>query len=141
MPEISKTSPFTNGYMSVRAINNTTWVLNEPVAFNRDDVNIEVPTGFVTDLASVPRFCWWFISPWDIARASVIHDWLYYNLLKKTSKFERKECDEIFLHGMFWASPEVPRYKCYLAFYAVRLFGGLRLKFYGNKDIEKEVNF
>jgi hypothetical protein len=33
--------------------------------------------GFVTDLASVPRAIWWLISPWDIARAAIIHDLLY----------------------------------------------------------------
>ena len=38
---------------------------------------ISVGKGFVTDLASVPRICWAFIAPWDIARAAIIHDLLY----------------------------------------------------------------
>ena len=35
---------------------------------------ITVPEGYVTDLASVPRICWIFIAPFDVARAAVIHD-------------------------------------------------------------------
>ena len=38
---------------------------------------ITVPSGYITDLASVPRFCWIFIAPFDVARAAVIHDILY----------------------------------------------------------------
>ncbi len=38
---------------------------------------ISVPKGYITDLASVPRFCWAFIAPFDVARAAVVHDILY----------------------------------------------------------------
>ena len=38
---------------------------------------IIVKKDFVTDLASVPRICWAFIAPWDVARAAIIHDLLY----------------------------------------------------------------
>ena len=31
---------------------------------------ISVPKGYITDLASVPRFCWAFIAPFDVARAA-----------------------------------------------------------------------
>ena len=38
---------------------------------------ITVPKGYITDLASVPRVCWSFIAPFDVARAAVVHDIMY----------------------------------------------------------------
>ena len=32
---------------------------------------ITVPEGYITDLASVPRACWAFIAPFDVARPAV----------------------------------------------------------------------
>ena len=38
---------------------------------------ITVPKDYITDMASVPRGCWAFIAPFDVARAAVVHDILY----------------------------------------------------------------
>ena len=38
---------------------------------------ITIPAGYITDLASVPRVCWGFMAPFDVARAAVVHDMLY----------------------------------------------------------------
>ena len=38
---------------------------------------VTVPKGYITDMASVPRACWAFIAPFDVARAAVIHDIMY----------------------------------------------------------------
>ena len=38
---------------------------------------ITIPKEYVTDMASVPRGCWAFIAPFDVARAAVVHDILY----------------------------------------------------------------
>ena len=38
---------------------------------------ITIPKKYVTDMASVPRGCWAFIAPFDVARAAVVHDILY----------------------------------------------------------------
>jgi hypothetical protein len=38
-----------------------------------------VPVDFETDLASIPRLLWSFISPFDLGAAVVPHDWLYYH--------------------------------------------------------------
>ena len=68
------------------------WILERALSYQNEnieinalqDVGVKVPAnrvtckkGFVTDLASVPRAIWWLISPWDIARAAIIHDLLY----------------------------------------------------------------
>jgi hypothetical protein len=50
---------------------------------------ITVPKGFEWDLASVPRFLWWLMSPdVDSEIAYLIHDYLYVN-----QTLPRKECD------------------------------------------------
>ena len=96
-----------------------------------------------TDLASTPRILWNLISPWDVARAAVIHDHLYASLRKfykeniresdselkkEVSKKQwskaREVADNVFLRGMHAAEPEVPCWKKYSAFHAVRVFGG-----------------
>ena len=75
------------------------WVLNSSLSYDCDKLTEEdievlksvgvkvtkkgkvtVPKGFVTDMASVPRACWMFIAPFDVARAAVIHDLLYKNI-------------------------------------------------------------
>ena len=42
------------------------------------DGTLTIPSGFVNDLASVPRLLWQILAPWDIPRSSVVHDWLYH---------------------------------------------------------------
>ena len=88
--------------------------------------------GFVTDLASVPRAIWWLISPWDIARAAIIHDLLYKRIRQYRLKNEdlddpnveevqrayevaKKAADNVFLMAMKDAEPSVPKWKMYAA--------------------------
>ena len=66
-----------------------TWVLNKSLSFiskklNRNQIRylelvganisdsgkITCNEGMKTDLASVPRICWAFIAPWDVARGA-----------------------------------------------------------------------
>jgi len=97
-----------------------------------DEGKITCVKGMKTDLASVPRSCWSIISPWDVARAAVIHDHLYATLRKYyhseksdwgTWKKGREISDNIFLWGMQSATPSVWKIKTYAAYYAVRAFG------------------
>ena len=68
------------------------WILERALSYTNPDIDeaalervgvsvkgsrITVKKNFVTDLASVPRICWAFIAPWDVARAAIIHDLLY----------------------------------------------------------------
>ena len=95
---------------------------------------ITVPTGFVTDLASVPRAMWAFIAPFDVARAAIIHDLLYKTIRQYRWKMKDKEdadliakakkaSDKVFYHAMIDASPSVPHWKIYSSWKAVDLFG------------------
>ena len=127
------------------------WILERALSYTNDDIKSEALTavglggkekevkctkGFVTDLASVPRICWMFIAPWDVARAAIIHDLLYktirvYRAKNKGLKQEdskvisaaKKESDKVFLMAMKDAEPSVTKWKIYAAYYAVVLFG------------------
>ena len=135
------------------------WVLNSSLSYDCDELTEEdieilksvgvkvtkkgkvtVPKGFVTDMASVPRVCWAFIAPFDVARAAVIHDLLYKNIrqyrwtwreddirepkLELEKIYQAKEIsDKIFLCAMNDSEPEVPSYKKNPAYWAVKVFG------------------
>ena len=141
-----------NGKISAEFSPPKTWVLNKELSFKTDKLTdsdikilqkvganiddegqISCDEGMKTDLASVPRACWAFIAPWDVARAAVIHDHLYAslryyynhdsNMNKKVWKKGRSLSDKIFLLGMKAAEPKVPFWKKYAAYDSVRAFG------------------
>lgn len=96
---------------------------------------ITVPLGYVTDMASVPRACWAFIAPFDVARPAVVHDILYerINAVRFTTtnanfKVLRKIADDVFLEAMDATDPKVASWKKYSAYYAVRMFGWMAIK-------------
>ena len=79
-------------------IGNCQWKLFESFMYDNFPVLIEVPKGFVSDGASIPKFAWILIgSPWSdvYGKAAVIHDWGYH-----TQTRTRKQVDKIFLEGM-----------------------------------------
>lgn len=80
---------------------------------------IEVPRGFETDFASVPRFFWRVVPPWGrYSPAAVVHDYLY-----STGKVSREDADRAFLTLMQRLG--VPAWKRSIMYWAVRWFGGL----------------
>ena len=128
------------------------WVLGRDLSYTTDDLTpedikafkgvgikitkktITVPTGFVTDLASVPRAMWWAIAPFDVARAAIIHDLLYKTIRQYRWKMKdtedkdlvanaKKAADKVFLLGMHDAHPKVAKWKIYSSWKAVDLFG------------------
>ncbi|EMK0255628.1 DUF1353 domain-containing protein [Salmonella enterica] len=96
------------------------WRVYEPFSFYLTDDNsdvIEVPAGFVTDLATIPRIFWVLLPPdGRYAKAAIIHDYLYDNALRT-----KKEADLIFLDAMTVLG--VPKWKRVIMYNAVRLFG------------------
>jgi len=88
---------------------------------------IEIPSGFITDFASIPSFLWIFVQPFGRhASAAVVHDYLY--ALKQVGT--RKHADFIFRAAM--AENGVSFMRRNLMYFAVRLFGGK--PFNHNKD-------
>ena len=77
----------------------TIWELVAPLRYRtmvRGKIElIEVPTGFPTDFASIPRVpIFWWLTRGIMQRPAVIHDWLY-----TTGEYERETCDLIFLEA------------------------------------------
>lgn len=80
--------------------------------------SIEVPIGFMTDFASVPRPLWVFLPRWGkYGNAAVIHDYCYWEQQRS-----KREADDIFREamGVLGVSPV----KRWFMYWAVRLFGG-----------------
>ena len=119
-----------------RAIHHDTVLIN----IKANELIVSVPPTFSTDLASVPRPLWWLIAPMDMARAAVIHDFLYSllecyisytpNLTKKMKSRLRKLCDKVFYFAMLDSEPEIPMWKINASYSAVRLFGWTAIKGY-----------
>jgi hypothetical protein len=106
--------------LNVNAIDNRTWKLTKSLSYvTKEGETITAPVGFVTDLGSVPRLLWWFLSPWDIARAAVIHDFMY----SRSETYKRKTADSTFLESMKFSKPKLSSIQINLAFLAVRIFG------------------
>ncbi len=79
---------------------------------------VSVPHGFVTDLASIPRYFWWFVPPMGkYGHAAILHDWLY-----AQQSGDRKQADDVFYEAMMELGVEPALGKTMWA--AVRLFGG-----------------
>lgn len=84
---------------------------------------ITVPTGFLTDGASIPSPFWSILSPFGpYFPAALIHDYLYSHRSDAHHRMSRRDADLIFKEAMFnlgvgWLTRET-------IFRAVRLFGG-----------------
>ena len=99
------------------------WVLRESFGYDVDREGsgdtVDVPVGFVTDFASIPRPLWWLFPTWGrYGNAAVIHDFCYWDQGRS-----RSESDRIFLQAM-----EVLRVRWvtrHLLHVNVRLFGWL----------------
>ena len=127
-----------------------TWELSRALSYQNDEmeesplqaVGIKCPAsritckkGFKTDLASVPRACWAFIAPFDVARAAIVHDILYekINMAFKAGTIKDREpyrliADTMFKLAMKCSEPAVPGWKIWSAHSAVRLFGRFAIK-------------
>lgn len=81
---------------------------------------IDVPEGFETDFATVPRIFWSIFPPvGEYATAAVLHDYMY----RQKCKFDRAVADAIFYQAM--KDFGVPKWKAYLMFKIASTFGGL----------------
>jgi len=99
------------------------WVIKKDFGYDVGEEGsgdtINVPIGFMTDFASVPRPLWWLLPKWGkYGNAAVIHDYCYWEQSRS-----RKESDLIFREAM--QVLEVSNWKILLMYCAVRLGGGL----------------
>lgn len=74
------------------------WVVYDSLVWEilETPFSITIPRGFVTDLASSPRWAWRFYSPnGTYSKAAIIHDYLYW-----TQICTREQSDKLFLTAM-----------------------------------------
>ena len=101
----------------------SSWYLRHPFGYDVGEKGsgdtVEVPVGYMTDFASVPRLFWILFPRWGkYGNAAVIHDFLYWE-----QSSSRRETDRIFLEAMGVLNVgTVTRYTLYGA---VRAFGWL----------------
>ncbi|MDP1605652.1 MAG: DUF1353 domain-containing protein, partial [Rhodocyclaceae bacterium] len=86
----------------LRLLDRHHWELLAPFEYHAgaypSAVVIRVPTGFVTDLASVPRLFWPIFPPHGrYAKAAILHDWLY---AQGGDTADRLSADNIFGEAM-----------------------------------------
>ncbi|EGB99542.1 MULTISPECIES: DUF1353 domain-containing protein [Pseudomonas] len=86
---------------------------------------VDVPAGFITDGASVPRPFWSMIPPWGTyGQAAIVHDYLCETLTVQLAgvpiRITRKECDGILLQAM--TDLGVPLWKRSVIYGAVRAY-------------------
>ena len=83
----------------------------------RDAVSmVAVPAGFTCDLASIPRWLFCLVSPYDIALPGIVHDLLY-----RRQETTRRYADFVLFNTLeILGSPWYVRYPVWIA---VRLFG------------------
>lgn len=100
------------------------WQVLSGFAFQSDVLQetVYVPSGFVTDFASIPRGLWNLLPPTGkYGKAAVIHDYLY-----RCTDTDRELCDQTLREGMEVLG--VGWLTRHLIYRAVRLFGGAARK-------------
>ena len=96
------------------------WEVTQPFEFYSKIHNeyMTIPSGLLTDFASIPWFMQWFEQPASGKHntASVVHDYLY-----KYGIGTREQADDLFL--LLMKKDGVSWIKRHAMYYAVRLFG------------------
>ncbi len=98
-----------------------TWIVLSDFGYEVGKVGsgdvINVPIGFHTDFASIPRPLWVIFPRWGkYGNAAVIHDWLYWDQPRS-----REAADDILLKAM--GDLKVSPWQKYPIYWAVRLGG------------------
>lgn len=72
-----------------------------PTVYVGTDETFTIPTGFPTDLASVPRIFWGLIPPTGVyEKAAVLHDWMCLRLAAGDSPISSHDVDGLFRRVM-----------------------------------------
>jgi hypothetical protein len=90
---------------------------------------IEIPTDFLTDLGSIPRAVWWWLSPddYEISYPSVVHDYIYKQKGDVSSqplpqkRVDRETADRVLREAM--AAVGASAFRQSVVYNAVRDFG------------------
>jgi hypothetical protein len=93
------------------------WVLSAPFTVATEAAGvITIPSSYITDLNSIPRWLWSFTLPSDWAEAAVPHDWAY------QGRLPRQTADQLYYELLIAMGMGVKQAKS--RYIALRLFGG-----------------
>ena len=115
-----------SGIIPLEEIN---YVIESDLKVSINDRQINVPSGFKTDLASIPRILWPLFAPneSDTIYPAILHDYLY----SCGGWVTRKYADDALYS--FLLERGYPRYKSFAFYVAVRLFGAAHFTKRNNK--------
>lgn len=129
--------PFSDPNPVLKKFPDGIWEVMQPITYTTPaGYLVEIPVGFKTDLASIPRLVWSiFPRDGDYAPAAIVHDYLYRYHRMAGRAVDRPEADGIFLDGMVdlgigWAT----RWTIYAAVRA----GGLLAWRAGGHEVESQ---
>lgn len=103
------------------------WELYKPFIIQVDDLEIEVPSGYITDFASIRyRILGLIVPRWGKhGFGTIVHDWLYESFNHHI--VDRKTADQIFNEMMkYYKTKTLQRL---LTYYSVRWFGWIAYKY------------
>lgn len=116
------------------------WALLKPISWTPSIgqpslARVDVPNGFVTDFASIPRAFWSLLRPdGDYTYPAILHDYLYW-----TQERSREDCDAVIRYSMM--DFQIPTLTREAIYQGVRKFGqtawdgNAKLKAAGEKRI------
>jgi hypothetical protein len=104
--------PFIKQDVTVTQVSAETWKLLEPLVYEGREQTFRVPTGFLTDFASVPRIFFWLVPSYGTyTKAAVLHDYLLRRNVVSTADGDgifRRSLRELrvpfFRRWMMWAA-------------------------------------
>lgn len=89
--------------LELEYLDGRTWRLTKRFEFRSmvTESVIDIPDGFLTDFASIPRGLWNVLPPVGAyGKAAVVHDWLYKTRNAATHLVTRAEADAVLKEGM-----------------------------------------
>jgi len=102
------------------------WTLVEPFRYHGNDETFDVPAGFTTDFASVPRIFVWLLPRYGRwTQAAVLHDYLW--SVADDGELSKFDADGLFLRAL--RELEVPFLRRWIMWAAVRWAAGPRTWF------------
>jgi hypothetical protein len=120
--------PFLNPVTLTHVEGKDLWIVAAPFTYRsaRLGLDITVPQGSTTDLASIPEVLWNVIANDDphIVEPATLHDYLYAvgGVLPDGTRLQRMQCDQTLRDAM--ADCGAPDWKMDAVYNGVRAFGG-----------------
>lgn len=100
------------------------WRLDRPMCYRGNSESWEVPEGFITDLASVPRLAAWLIPRYGVyTPAAILHDYLCEGARLENPPVTRADADGLFRRCLRELGVSAPRR--WVMWAAVRAASGL----------------